>query len=78
MIKVHQPSKNLGCLGLTVGKHYCDLYRKPHLGMYFHIHYLAKVWLSRYAIRWEGRWFVQVRFPQRYGWGKTLIVRSRV
>ena len=75
MIKLISPYKNLGCLGLRVGKHYVDVYRRPHLGMYCHLHYVAKFWLSRYAFKWEGKTFIMIWFPRGYQRLKIIIRR---
>jgi hypothetical protein len=34
MIKVYPANKNLGCLGISIGQTYIDIFLKPYIGIF--------------------------------------------
>jgi hypothetical protein len=52
-MKIHPPSKNLGCLGFRICKRlYFDFYRSPHLGMFINL-VGRRIWIHRNGFKAE-------------------------
>ena len=73
-IKLHKPSKNLGCAGISIGElAYIDVFRIPHNGCFANI-LGRKLWLSFNSFKFEGR-SRMLQFRIRTWYAKRLIHR---